>query len=95
MKMSYCQPQGHTCHFIGQAENPFKIIKVIKHLNFLDSRFSGQQIFKKSHLSEKRVPRKPKQIGIAHRQAAASRTGANEPKNARYWWLNTRPVLYG
>jgi hypothetical protein len=51
--MSYYQPRGHTGHFIGQTENPFKIIRIVKYLNFLDSRFSIQQLFKKSRLSDK------------------------------------------
>jgi hypothetical protein len=61
MKMSYYQPRGHTGHFIGQTENPFKIIRIVKHLNFLDSRFSMQQLFRKSRLSDKRVPEKRNQ----------------------------------
>jgi hypothetical protein len=61
MKMSYCQPQGHTGHFISQTENPFKIIKIAKHLDFSDSRFFRQQLFKKSHFSKKRVPEKRNQ----------------------------------
>jgi hypothetical protein len=63
MKMSYCQSQGHTGHFIGQTENPFKIIRIDKHLDFSDSRFSRHQLFKKSHFSEKRVPEKRNQTG--------------------------------
>jgi hypothetical protein len=59
--MSYYQPRGHTGHFIGQTENPFKIIRIVKHLNFLDSRFSMQQLFRKSRLSDKRVPEKRNQ----------------------------------
>jgi site-specific recombinase len=37
-----------------RSENPFKIIKIVKHLDFSDSRFSNQQLLKKSHFSEKR-----------------------------------------
>jgi hypothetical protein len=55
MNMSYCQPQGHTCHFTGPTENSFKIIKIVKQLDFSDSRFFSQQIFRKSHFLEKRV----------------------------------------
>jgi hypothetical protein len=63
MKMSYCQPQGHTGHFTGQTEDPFKIIKIIKHLDFSNSRFSRQQLFRKSHFLEKQVPEKRNQTG--------------------------------
>jgi hypothetical protein len=55
MKMSYYQPQGHTGHFTGQTENLFKIIRIVKHLDFLSSRFFGQQLFRKSRFSEKGV----------------------------------------
>jgi hypothetical protein len=64
MKMSYCQSQGHTGHYTGQTENPFKIIRIAKHLDFSDSRFSRQQLFKKSHFLEKQVPEKQNQIGL-------------------------------
>jgi hypothetical protein len=65
MKMSYCQPQGHTCHFTCQRDNLFKIIKIVKQLNFLDNRFFRQQLFKKSHFSDKRVPDKQNQTCIS------------------------------
>jgi hypothetical protein len=63
MNMSYCRPRGHTGHFTGLTENSFKIIKIVQHLNFLDSRFSSQQLFKKSHFSDKRVLEKRNQTG--------------------------------
>jgi hypothetical protein len=52
MKMSYCQSQGHTCYFTGQTENPFKIIRIVKHLNFLDNRFFRQHLFQKNLTSK-------------------------------------------
>jgi hypothetical protein len=46
---------------MGQAENPFKIIRIIKHFDFSDNRFSRHQLFRKSRFSEKRVPEKRNQ----------------------------------
>jgi ribonucleotide reductase beta subunit family protein with ferritin-like domain len=31
---------GHTGHFIGQTENPLKIIRIMKHFNFSHNKFS-------------------------------------------------------
>jgi hypothetical protein len=48
MKMCYYRPQGYRSHFICQTENPFIIIRIVKHL-----RFSRQHFFRKSHFFRK------------------------------------------
>jgi hypothetical protein len=50
-------------YFIGQTENPFKIIRIVKHFDFSDSRFSRHHLFKKSQFSENQVPKKRNQTG--------------------------------
>jgi hypothetical protein len=57
--MSYCQPQGHTGHFTGPTENSFKIIKIVKYLNFSDNRFSPA-VFQKISLLRRASFRKAK-----------------------------------
>jgi hypothetical protein len=58
MKVHYYQGK----HIILQinTENPFKIIKIIKHINSPDNRFCKQQLFRKSCFSKKRSFRKMK-----------------------------------
>ena len=38
IKMSYYQPQGHTCQFTALTDNPVKIIRIAKHLRLLRQR---------------------------------------------------------
>jgi hypothetical protein len=50
MKMSYYHLHGQRCHFIGQINNPFKIIRIIKHLDSSYNNFSENLTYQKSEL---------------------------------------------
>jgi hypothetical protein len=74
MKMSYCQPpQGHTY----QTDNPFKLIKIIKHLNFSDNRFQKISVLIRTSF------RKAKPIKLAPGQAKATTPKPNATRRRR------------
>jgi hypothetical protein len=50
--MSYYQSQGQTSHFIGQTNNPFKIIRITKHFDSADISFSKNLASQKSEFQK-------------------------------------------